>query len=305
MTDSFNALTTCCAAVAVNLDTSTAGVLRPTLGMPSYTTAVDLLLSSDTGALESTTERVVFAAASILSTGPGVVGVTLKGGTSGVTIARVFIGHAAASGDAYDFEAAPMQLFKDGAAGGVLSAGGTGLWTGSFTVEPSKNLIVAYEVTTGSVPFQGPGAAGTSYTKAGAEADVVDAGGTWGSTAGYAHGVDLIQRAPTPAANNLTVASTSFTAASVPTTMKALIQVREVDAAVAGTDYTMECSRNGGTTWTAMALTEKFSTPGGLRVVESSDTDVTGQPSGTAPRWRFKTLNNKMVELHDVYFYWN
>ncbi|MEO9297557.1 hypothetical protein [Devosia alba] len=105
--------------------------------------------------------------------------------------------------------------------------------------------------------------------------------------------------------NDLSVSSTSFTAAAIPTTMKTLIRVKEVDAATAGTDYTMECSRDGGTTWASMTLTEKFSTPGGLRVVESADTDVSGQPSGTAPRWRFKTLNNKMVELHDAYFYWN
>ncbi|WP_354042548.1 hypothetical protein [Devosia sp. UYZn731] len=110
------------------------------------------------------------------------------------------------------------------------------------------------------------------------------------------------------APNNLTVRSASFTAASVPTKMKALIRVREVDAAAAGTDYTLECSRDGGTTWSTMTLTELFTSPSptaGIRVVEAAETSVSSQPSGTAPRWRFKTLNNKNVELHDVYIYWS
>lgn len=108
-------------------------------------------------------------------------------------------------------------------------------------------------------------------------------------------------------AANLTVRSSSFTAASAPTQMKMLIRVKEVDAAVAGTDYTLEVSRDGGTTWTAATLTELFTSPSptaSIRVVESNDVDVSGQPSGTSPRWRFKTLNNKMVELHDAYIFW-
>jgi hypothetical protein len=108
--------------------------------------------------------------------------------------------------------------------------------------------------------------------------------------------------------NNLTVRSASFTAASTPTSMKALIRVKEVVAAVAGTDYTLECSRDGGTTWAAMTLTELFtsaSPTAGIRVVEAAETSVSGQPSGTAPRWRFKTLNSKNVELHDAYLYWS
>ncbi|MBN9335781.1 hypothetical protein [Devosia sp.] len=105
--------------------------------------------------------------------------------------------------------------------------------------------------------------------------------------------------------NNLTVRSAVFTAASVPTKMKALINVREVEAATAGTDYTFECSRDAGANWTVMTLSERYSMPSGLRVVEAAETDVSGQPSGTSPRWRFKTLNNKNVELHDVFFYWS
>ncbi|AKR55694.1 Flagellar hook-length control protein FliK [Devosia sp. H5989] len=107
--------------------------------------------------------------------------------------------------------------------------------------------------------------------------------------------------------SNLSVSSSTFTAAVAPTKMKAFIRVKEVDAAVAGTDYTLECSRDGGATWSVMTLTELFtsaSPTAGIRVVQAAETDVSGQPSGTAPRWRFKTSGNKMIELHDVYFSW-
>jgi hypothetical protein len=108
--------------------------------------------------------------------------------------------------------------------------------------------------------------------------------------------------------NNLTVRSTSFTAASAPTKMKALLRVKENDASVAGTDYTLECSRDGGATWSMMTLTELFTSPSptaSIHVVEAAETYVAGQPSGTSPRWRFKTLNNKNVELHDALLYWS
>lgn len=104
-------------------------------------------------------------------------------------------------------------------------------------------------------------------------------------------------------ANNMTLLSTSFSAAVAPSKMKALLLVKEVDAAAAGTDYTFELSRNGGTNFATATLTELF-TSGGLRVVETNEVDVSGQPSATSPRWRFKNLNNKLVELHAVALYW-
>jgi hypothetical protein len=105
-------------------------------------------------------------------------------------------------------------------------------------------------------------------------------------------------------ATNLTVRSAAFTAVSAPAAMKGVLRVKEVDAATAGTDYTLEFTRDNGTTWTAATLTELFTAPGSIRVVESNLVDVSGQPSGTSLCWRFKTLNNKNVELHDALLYW-
>jgi hypothetical protein len=106
------------------------------------------------------------------------------------------------------------------------------------------------------------------------------------------------------APNNLTVRSVAFTAASAPSSMKSVLRVKEVDAATAGTDYTLEFTRDDGTTWTAATLTELFTAPGSIRVCETNLVDVSGQPSGTSLRWRFKTFNNKTIELHDLLLYW-
>lgn len=112
----------------------------------------------------------------------------------------------------------------------------------------------------------------------------------------------------TSGANNLTVRSASFTAASAPSAMKAVIRVKEVDAAAPGTDYTLEFSRDGGTTWTVATLTELFTSPSptaSIRVCQTNEVNVSGQPSGTSPRWRFNTLNNKNIELHDAGLSWS
>jgi hypothetical protein len=102
----------------------------------------------------------------------------------------------------------------------------------------------------------------------------------------------------------LTVRSESFTASAAPTGMKGVIRVKEVDAATAGTDYALDFSRDNGTTWTTATLTELYTAPGSIRVVETNLVDVSGQPSGTSLRWRFRTGNGKMVELHDALLYW-
>lgn len=102
-------------------------------------------------------------------------------------------------------------------------------------------------------------------------------------------------------ANNMTARSTGLSAISVPTSMKTIVYVREIDSAVAGTDYMVDVSRDAGTTWSAVSLDERYSLPSGLTVVEGLPADVSGQPSGTSPAYRIRTVNNKNVEFHDFY----
>ncbi len=103
------------------------------------------------------------------------------------------------------------------------------------------------------------------------------------------------------ATNNLTVRSTAHTAGAAPALMKAVLLVEEVDAATAGTDYSVRVSRDNGTTWATATLSETFTSVApvsGMRVVQTDDVDVSGQPSGTQLIWEFNTHNNKRVYLH-------
>ena len=105
----------------------------------------------------------------------------------------------------------------------------------------------------------------------------------------------------TPA--NVTVGSLSFEAAAIPTNAKGLLFVREQETATPNTDYSLECSRDGGVTWTVMTLVHKRMSNypvAGVRVLTAADTDISSQPSGVAIRWRWKTLTNKHVYLEGV-----
>lgn len=107
----------------------------------------------------------------------------------------------------------------------------------------------------------------------------------------------------TSSISNLTVTSTTLTAASVPTVAKLVARVNEISSITLNTDLIFSASRDGGTTYTAFTMTDRF-TASGAHVLESNSLDISGQPSGTSMRWKCVTANNKMIELWDVYFYW-
>lgn len=102
---------------------------------------------------------------------------------------------------------------------------------------------------------------------------------------------------------NLTLVSDAFTAAAAPETARLALQVVENEAVTINTDLTGEVSRDGGTTWTAATLA-LASTNGGTLLYEDPAIDVSGQPSGTAMKWRAKTLNNKNIDLSGVVLQW-
>lgn len=105
--------------------------------------------------------------------------------------------------------------------------------------------------------------------------------------------------------NSLTVASTALTAASAPSTMSALVRVDYVDTPTLNTDLMLDVSRDGGTTWTTSTLSLAYTAPGSIKVLTTNNVSVSGQPSGTSPKWRIRTANNKMVHIRDVYLYWS
>jgi hypothetical protein len=104
--------------------------------------------------------------------------------------------------------------------------------------------------------------------------------------------------------SNMTAKSTALTAAAAPSSMKVVARTKHVDSITLNTDYKISVSRDGGTTWSYASLTDRF-TVNSIHVLEADSIDVSSQPSGTSVKWRIETLNNKMVETHDLYQYWS
>jgi hypothetical protein len=78
-------------------------------------------------------------------------------------------------------------------------------------------------------------------------------------------------------------------------------------AASVGTDITFELTRDGGSTWTVVPMTDS-----GAWVAPDSATyrildgvaDVSAQPSGTSMKYRIKTLNSKAQRVRGVALMW-
>jgi hypothetical protein len=101
--------------------------------------------SGDSG-YNGVTLRQVIQAAGIANTGGSKVRVTLQASpVFSFTIDGIYIGHAAASGDPYDFESTPTQLFFGGSAGiGPVAVNAAAVTDEAvFTVQASKALIVS------------------------------------------------------------------------------------------------------------------------------------------------------------------
>jgi len=99
---------------------------------------------------------------------------------------------------------------------------------------------------------------------------------------------------PPGTTNNMTLASVNYAASAVPSTARVAVQLADSLSLTPGTDFTMEVSRDGGTTWTAVPLTLTMPLFSGVKMYEGS-VSVAGQPSGTAMKWRFKTLTGKNI----------
>jgi hypothetical protein len=102
---------------------------------------------------------------------------------------------------------------------------------------------------------------------------------------------------------NLTVASTALAAVVAPSSMKVMARAKFVDPVAINTDYKISVSRDGGATWTYAVLNDRF-TVNGVHTLESDTIDVSGQPSGTQVKWRIETVNNRMVETSDIFVRW-
>lgn len=215
---------------------------------------------------------------------------------------KMYVGYPAATGDAYDFVAAPTQVTFDGGSPSrtFSAAGSVASDIMNFALDNTKDLLVSWYVTGSGNAINASSTNVDSYHKSGDDAASVDATG-YTASANYSRGIASVETGFST--SNMTLVSAAYTAANVPSTARVALQLVEPVAITINTDVTAEVSRDGGTTWTAVTLALSTNL-NGVKVYEGIAT-ISGQPSGTSMRWRVKTVNNKNVDVSGVVLQWS
>ena len=105
-----------------------------------------------------------------------------------------------------------------------------------------------------------------------------------------------------PAVLSYTVISNASTADAVPTS--AVVGVQATGTNTLNTDLIVYASRDNGTTWTAGTLAQVYTVSGGVIYYESAEIDISGQPSGTAMRYKVYADSDFVTEINATLFKW-
>ena len=91
------------------------------------------------------TVRQVIPSSAISNVGGTATRVTFhSGGLSGCVFDAAYIGHAAAAGDAYDFESTPVQLLFSGSGGATMGINVSLVSDScSFIIQSGKNIVIS------------------------------------------------------------------------------------------------------------------------------------------------------------------
>ena len=111
---------------------------------------------------------------------------------------------------------------------------------------------------------------------------------------------------PTP--KNITVISETFTADSQADEAYVAIRHEAIDSVTLNTDFIVDVSRDGGTTWTAATLVDEgqitTDSSTGTHKILTDTVDISGQPAGTSMKYKLVTANAKEQKIHSVALQW-
>ena len=101
-----------------------------------------------------------------------------------------------------------------------------------------------------------------------------------------------------------TIVSNAFTASSEPSTSRIVVFQENVDSITLNTDIIASISRDGGSNFTNVTLSDSGYVTGasGQRILTGTAT-ISGQPSGTNMRWKLALANN-VSKVHGVSLQW-
>jgi len=106
------------------------------------------------------------------------------------------------------------------------------------------------------------------------------------------------------ATSSTTIISDPFTSTTVPTSTRIVVFEENVGTPSLNTDIIASVSRNGGTNFTTVTLTDSGYVTGlsGQRIL-TGQASVSGQPSGQSMKWKLE-LANQQVKIHGVSLSW-
>lgn len=269
-----------------------------------YTTDVSPAVTGSSGGYGGAGVRLVVAAAAYASSSNGDrIRVTLRApnATNPSNISAVWVGHK--GGSAPNFDGGQVQLKYGGATSFALPVGGGDivLDPAIFAFDHTKDLVISVGLS-GTSNISGVSGLGANYNQYEKSAAAADASSTtvsgYSNNAGYAQIFSKVEIRTSTTINNMIVTGVGYDSLDfTPATLRISGIIEAIDAATLNTDATLEVSRDNGATWASATLTQ-YHTLGTKSFVESGSVDVTSQPSGTKPTFRYKTLNNKRVYLH-------
>lgn len=106
---------------------------------------------------------------------------------------------------------------------------------------------------------------------------------------------------------DMTLVSNSQTADTAPGDASLTLFIEDVDSITLNSDLKAWASRDDGTTWTQITLVSEFEIAheGATLCVLTGTANISGQPSGTAMKWKITTHNTKEVRVHGVSLAWS
>jgi len=103
---------------------------------------------------------------------------------------------------------------------------------------------------------------------------------------------------------NMVLVSETFTAEAEADSTRFVGLLEDVDSITINTDLKIYASRDDGTTWSQITLSDEGDYDTSKRILTGT-VDISGQPSGTSMKYKIETLNNKDLNFHASSLSWN
>ena len=226
--------------------------------------------------------------------GPGTSGSSgsfLEGGNAGVT-------PQGSGGGGSGF-------YGGGGGGGCTynSVGGAGGGGSSYYGNPS--ITSGSTLQTQAAPMCQPNTPNVKVGAGIAQPGYVSCTNNGGEIPGSGQPGFVLMTASLPAtATSSTIISDPFTSTTVPTTTRIVVFEENVGTPSLNTDIVASVSRNGGTNFTNVTLSDSGYVTGssGQRIL-TGQASISGQPSGQSMKWKLELANNT-VKIHGVSLSW-